>query len=85
MFYLWFVLLAPRVRPTAAAALTVCVTFAIEFLKLYHAPWIDEFRANRVAGFLMGHGFYWHDLLCYLVGTGLAMAFDVAVAGRGRS
>lgn len=76
MFYLWAVLLMPRLRPTAAAAIAVAATFSIEFLKLYHAPWIEAVRANRLAGFLLGHTFYWHDLACYTFGVIVGLALD---------
>jgi hypothetical protein len=85
MFYLWAIFLAPGLRPSRAAAAAVGVTFAIEFLKLYHPSWLDAVRANRVAGFLLGHTFFWHDLACYLLGVAIAAAGDVALARRQRA
>src|SRR5438045_280514 len=60
MFYLWIVLFLPRLSGLAAAGAAVAITFAIEFLKLYHAPWLDALREDRFAGFLLGHTFLWH-------------------------
>ena len=76
MFYLWVVLCLPRLPGLAAAAAAVAITFAIEFLKLYHAPWIDALRADRYAGFLLGHTFLRHDLLCYAAGAAVGLAMD---------
>ncbi len=41
----------------------------VEVSQLYHAPWIDAIRANRLGGLLLGYGFLWSDLLCYLAGV----------------
>ena len=41
MFYLWALMLLPRLSMFVAAGVTLAITFSIEFLKLYHAPWID--------------------------------------------
>lgn len=85
MFYLWIILLAPRIRVATATAISIGICFAIEFLKLYHAAWLEAVRDNRIAGFLLGHTFYWHDLPCYVVGTLVAMAIDqLAVARESR-
>jgi hypothetical protein len=75
MFYLWIILLAPRIRVSVAATIAIGVCFAIEFLKFYHAPWFESVRDNRIAGFLLGHTFYWHDLPCYVAGTFVAVVF----------
>ena len=48
-------------------ALIFC--FLIEFSQLYHAPWIDQIRSNRLGGLVLGFGFLWSDLGCYLVGV----------------
>jgi len=65
-----------------AVAMTVGITFSIEFLKLYHAPWIDSLRANRIAGMILGHAFFWHDFLSYILGTALGVFLDRTVILR---
>jgi len=42
--------------------------FAVEFSQLYHAPWIDSIRSTTLGGLVLGFGFLWSDLVCYLVG-----------------
>ena len=54
-------------KRTAFYALIFC--FLIEFSQLYHEPWIDQIRNNRLGGLVLGFGFLWSDLGCYLVGV----------------
>ena len=82
MFYLWGLLLVPRISIFRAAAATLALTFAIEFLKRLHTPWLDSLRAGRITGFLLGHTFYWHDFASYALGTLLAIAADAGVLLR---
>ena len=61
-------LFAQEPKKIAFYALIFC--FLIEFSQLYHAPWIDQIRSNRLGGLVLGFGFLWSDLVCYLVGVG---------------
>jgi hypothetical protein len=54
----------------------------IEASQLYHAPWIDAVRATRLGGLVLGFGFLWSDVVCYLVGVGLAALVDTALVRR---
>ena len=60
-------LFAQEPKRTAFYALIFC--FLIELSQLYHAPWIDQIRNNRLGGLVLGFGFLWSDLVCYLVGV----------------
>ena len=60
-------LFAQEPKRTAFYALIFC--FLIEFSQLYHEPWIDQIRNNRLGGLVLGFGFLWSDLVCYLVGV----------------
>jgi hypothetical protein len=56
-------------RKTAWVAICALIfSFCIEFSQIYHAPWIDAIRANRLGGLVLGYGFLWSDLLCYCAG-----------------
>lgn len=48
---------------------SIFFSFAIELLQLYHAPWIDTLRSYRIGGLILGFGFKWSDLLCYICGA----------------
>lgn len=53
--------------------------FAIEFSQFYHAVWIDQIRTTTLGGLLLGFGFKFSDLLCYLSGNILAVLLDQLV------
>jgi glycopeptide antibiotics resistance protein len=64
-----FVFKRKSTRWVALAA--IVFSFCIELSQLYHAPWIDALRANRLGGLILGFGFLWSDLICYSVGVAI--------------
>jgi hypothetical protein len=67
--------------PTRTLALGVGIFSAgIETSQLYHAPWIDRIRATTLGGLILGYGFAWGDLLCYLVGISLCVFAESCLA-----
>ena len=71
-------LFAQEPKSTAFCAIIFC--FLIEFSQLYHASWIDHIRNNRLGGLVLGYGFLWSDLGCYLVGVSLSMWSELFLA-----
>ena len=68
------------------STLRVCVTallfaFAIELTQLYHSPWVDQIRRTTVGGFILGYGFLWSDLLCYVVGISIGCTLEMLRKG----
>ncbi len=57
---------------SATVAFIICVL--IELQQLYQADWAVRFRANRVVGTFLGHGFLWIDLFRYFVGVLIGFA-----------
>lgn len=57
----------------------VSLVFAwgIEFLQLYHAPWIDSIRAFRIGHLVLGSTFNWPDLVAYAVGIAIGAAVEM--------
>lgn len=51
----------------------------IEFLQLYHAPWIDAIRKTTFGGLVLGYDFVLSDLLCYTVGVLFALILDLTL------
>jgi hypothetical protein len=82
MFFLLVLLAWPKVSTLTAASLALAVSFAIECLKLVHGPWMDALRADRVAGFLLGHAFLWRDFVSYGLGTLAAAVGDLLTSRR---
>jgi hypothetical protein len=46
----------------------VCFAWSIEFLQLYHAPWIDGIRSTRPGQLVLGSSFNSPDLIAYVAG-----------------
>ena len=51
-------------------------SYGIEISQLYHAPWIDTLRANRLGGLILGFEFLWSDLVCYTMGIGFGFMME---------
>jgi hypothetical protein len=62
---------------------TLMFSFLIEFSQLYQAPWINSVRHTRLGGLVLGYGFLWSDLACYIIGIIIGVLFDVNLYGRG--
>lgn len=69
MIFLMTGFLFHRKKTTPIAAIAYAFSVMVEVSQLYHAPWIDAVRAHRLGGLLLGYGFLWSDLLCYLAGV----------------
>jgi hypothetical protein len=55
---------------------SLVLAFAVEVSQLYHAPWIDGIRSTTLGGLVLGFGFLWSDLVCYLVGITAGVLAD---------
>lgn len=62
------------VRAVALAAFLFSV--GIELSQLYQAPWINNLRASRLGGLVLGFGFLWSDIICYVVGLACGVLID---------
>jgi len=60
----------------------VIFCFSIEFSQLYQAPWINALRHTMLGRLVLGEGFLWSDLLCYLVGIGIGIGIDIRLLLR---
>ena len=65
-----------RKRPLWIALAALFFSYSIEISQLYHEPWIDALRANRLGGLILGFGFMWSDLVCYTVGVGYGVFME---------
>src|SRR5688572_10101869 len=45
--------------------------WSVEYLQLYHAPWIDAIRSTRLGRLVLGSVFNSPDLLAYVIGIAL--------------
>lgn len=69
MVFLGFGFVFRRTSTARVALGAVCFAWSIEFLQLYHSPWIDEIRSNRLGHLVLGSGFNGPDLIAYLIGV----------------
>lgn len=60
------------------------LAWGVEFLQLYHAPWIDGIRATLLGRLALGSSFNPPDLVAYLAGILGGMAVERLSSGRGR-
>lgn len=74
MIYWGFRVLARS--PKEAAALTLIISYLVEFSQLLTWPWLVAFRSTLIGHLLLGQGFLWSDLLAYSLGVVLAAACD---------
>ena len=77
----WVVLLCvawvrPAITRGRLVGVSLVIAFAIEFLQLYQAPWMQALRANKLAYLVLGNGFDPLDLLAYVVGIALGAVVD---------
>lgn len=64
-------------RPLAQRCIiSMVMALAVEVSQLYHAPWIDGIRSTTLGGLVLGFGFLWSDLVCYLVGIAAGVLTD---------
>ncbi len=73
-FIMRFLFLHKSKKLAGMAGLIFC--FAIEFSQLYKAPWINNLRHTLFGRLVLGEGFLWSDLLCYLVGIAAGLLID---------
>jgi len=73
------IFLAPRQPLTVVALAALGFALLMECSQLYQAPWINDIRATRIGGLLLGHGFLWSDVVCYTLGIALATGSTYAV------
>jgi len=50
------------------ACLAIIFTVSIEISQLYHGEFIDSIRGTRLGGLVLGYGFLWSDIVCYITG-----------------
>jgi hypothetical protein len=81
MVVLGLAILAPRWSTARLVGTGLALSVAIEVSQRYHAPWIDAIRATTPGALVLGYGFLWSDLACYVVGVLVGGAIDLGLSG----
>jgi len=79
MVLLIFGVIFPKQNSLRIAFVSISFCFIIEISQLYHAPWIDNIRANRLGGLILGFGFLWTDLIAYSLGVGFETLLELLI------
>lgn len=74
----------PRVSPWRIATVILLVTCTLEFLQLWHPPFLAPLRANFLGHALIGSKFSWWDFPYYVFGALLAVGVARLVSSAGR-
>jgi len=61
------------------AAIALVFSYIIEISQLYHAPMIDYIRHNKLGGLILGYGFLWSDLVCYMIGIISGIGIEILI------
>ena len=69
---LLFAALIPRIRPALLVVLVFACTCVLEFLQLWHPPWLESMRRTFIGRAVLGTTFDWTDFPPYAVGAALA-------------
>ena len=68
MVYVLVALIRPNGKPDHNFILASAIALLVEFSRLYHASWLDEFRRTSVGALLLGRLFSPWNMLAYLIG-----------------
>lgn len=82
MVFLGFGWLFRRSATLRIGAMALAFAWAIEFLQLYRAGWLDAIRQTRPGHLVLGSTFNSPDLLAYAAGIALGIAFESLAARR---
>lgn len=73
-FGLRFLFIHLKTHKTFLLSLLFC--FSIEILQLVQIDWLIAIRKTTLGHYILGEGFLWLDLLCYIMGTLMAFLID---------
>jgi hypothetical protein len=76
MIYFGIRFIFPARKTRYLVLLALAFSFSIETSQLYQADWINAIRSTPIGALVLGSGFLWSDLLCYMVGVGAAVSVD---------
>ncbi|WP_420409205.1 DUF2809 domain-containing protein [Hoeflea sp.] len=76
-------ILFPGLSVIRIALIAGIIALLTEFSRLYHTPWLDEFRLQLVGALLLGRIFSWLNIVAYLAGIGLAALIEWRLVKKG--
>ena len=76
LIYFGFRFLIVKSEKSTSLLFFLLFCFGIEFLQLVQIDWLIAIRKTTLGHYILGQGFLWLDLLCYVIGTLLAFLID---------
>ena len=76
MIYFGFRFLFIHLKTYKTFLLSLLFCFGIEVLQLVQIDWLVSIRKTTLGHYILGEGFLWLDLLCYVVGSSTTYYFD---------
>jgi len=76
LIYFGFRFLIMDSKKSTSLLFSLLFCFGIEFLQLVQIEWLIAIRKTTLGHYILGQGFLWLDLLCYVIGTLLAFLID---------
>lgn len=73
-FGLRFVLVHWKLKTIFVLSVLFC--FLIEISQLFQFDWLISLRKTTFGKYVLGQGFLWSDLICYLIGTFVSYLID---------
>jgi Protein of unknown function (DUF2809) len=69
MVYFLVALARPNAGSGRKLAVAVVIALSVEFSRLYHPPWLDEFRGTLAGAILLGRIFSPWNMVAYAIGA----------------
>lgn len=76
LIYFGFRFLIMDSKKSTSLLLSLLFCFSIEILQLVQIDWLIAIRKTTLGHYILGEGFLWLDLFCYIMGTLMAFLID---------
>jgi hypothetical protein len=76
LIYFGFRFLIIKSKKSTSLLFSLLFCFGIEILQLVQIDWLIAIRKTTLGHYILGQGFLWLDLLCYVIGSLLAFLID---------
>ena len=76
LIYFGFRFLIIKSKKSTSLLFSLLFCFGIEFLQLVQIDWLIAIRKTTLGHYILGQGFLWLDLFCYVIGSLVAFLID---------
>jgi len=76
LVYFGFCFLFPSKKRTQLLIISLSFCFFIEISQLIQWNWLDKIRSSTLGHYILGEGFQWTDLICYISGGIISYYLD---------